>query len=160
MALREKEIRWYYIAIPIILIMFCPMSLLTIKPSPSVDIVAIPANEPSLLSPVSPVFSRCPYFIIYDLKHHRAKYLVNNFADGKHEIGLHVAHLILREKAGIVIGKNVGPEPYEHLSKRGIRIYNGVAINVQDAIYKFQNNQLEKTSGPTGFSKTFKANKL
>lgn len=149
------QLSWYHIAIPIVLILFCPITLLSIRPSVSPYVIAVPANEPSLLSPISPVFSRAPYFVVFDIKDNKAKYLVNNFANGNHEIGLHVTHLLLKERVGIVIGKNVGREPYEHLTRRGVKIYVGLAVNVQEAIYKYANNMLVKTVGPTGFSKTF-----
>ena len=155
--MQNIKLNRYHIAIPIILILFCPIVLVSIKPHISPYIIAVPANEPSLLSPVSPVFSRAPYFVIYDIKNNRAKYLVNNFMNGTHEIGLHVTHLLLREQVGVVIGKNVGREPYEHLTRRGVKIYEGLAVNVQDALYKYVNNALIKTKGPTGFSKIFNA---
>lgn len=149
------RLNWYHIAIPIALILFCPITLLSIRPDVSPYIVAVPANEPSLLSAVSPVFSRAPYFVIFDLEQNKAKYLVNNFANGTHEVGMHVAHLLVREKVGVVIGKNVGREPFEHLSRRGVKVYVGLAVNVQDALSKYTNNMLVRTRGPTGFSKLF-----
>ena len=151
----NTKLKWVLITFPILLILLCPIMLIDIKQHVSPYVIAVPANEPSLLSPVSPVFSRAPYFVIYDVKNNRAKYLVNNFAGGKHEVGLHVAHLLIREQVGIVIGKNIGPEPYGQLQRRGVNIYEGLGINVQDALYRYMNNRLAKTKGPTGFSKIF-----
>lgn len=155
MNLEDIKLSWYHIAIPVILILFCPVIFLSIRQSTSPSIIAIPANEPSLLSPVAPVFSRAPFFIVYDMKNNKAKYLVNNFANATYKAGLQVTHLLLKEKVGVVIAKNVGPEPYGHLTKRGVAVYDGLAMNVQEAVYKYQNNMLIKTKGPTGFSKIF-----
>ena len=155
MKLENFKISWYYIAIPVVLLLFCPVTFLHIRDTVSPYVVAIPANEPSLLSPVAPVFSRAPYFVIYDLRTNREKYLVNKFADAKYKVGLHVTHLIIGEKAGIVIAKNVGAEPYDHLTKRGVTIYDGPAANIQEALNKFRANQLVKINCPTGFSKLF-----
>ncbi len=149
------KVSWYHLAIPIVVILFSPVMLLSFKPHVSPYIVAVPADQASLASPVSPVFARAPYFIIYDLKHNTIKYVVNNFVNGTHEVGLHVAHLIVRERAGIVIGKNVGPEPFEHLTRRGVKVYAGLANSVQEALFKYSTNQLMPTTGPTGFSKSF-----
>lgn len=155
MKMSKITLNWYHIAIPILLIIFCPIALLSIKPHVSPYIIAVAANEPSLLSPVSPVFSRAPYFVIFDIKENRAKYLVNNFANGNHEVGLHVTHLLLSERVGVVLGKNVGREPYEHLTRRGVKIYAALAVNVQEALYKYANKMLVMTAAPTGFSKSF-----
>lgn len=155
--MKKVKINWYYVAVFIALVLFCPITFLSIRPSVSPYIIAIPVNEPSLLSPVSPVFSRAPYFVIFDIRQNKAKYLVNNYANGNHEVGMHVTHLLLREKAGIVIGKNVGREPYEHLTRSGVKVYTGLAVNAQEALYKYVNNMLAQTGGPTGFSKTFAA---
>ena len=151
----EIRVPWYYLAVPLLVIVFSPVMLLSFKPHVSYDIIAVPADQPSMAAPVSPVFARAPYFIIYDMKHRTVKYVVNNFVNGTHEVGLHVAHLIVRERAGIVIGKNVGPEPFEHLTRRGVRIYAGLASSVQEALFKYSTNQLMETAGPTGFSKVF-----
>lgn len=151
------KLNWYHIVIPVVVILFCPITFLSIRPDISRDIIAVPANEPSMLSTLAPVFSRAPYFVIYDIKLNRERYLVNNFANKNYKVGLHVAHLLVDEKAGVVIGKNVGPEPYSQLTRRGVDIYEGMAINVQEAIYKLKNNMLRKINGPTGFSKIFPA---
>ena len=149
------RISWYHLAIPVLLIMFSPVMLLSFRPHVSPDIVAVPAEYASMMSPVSPVFARAPYFVIYDFKHNTAKFVVNNFVNGKHEVGLHVAHLLTRERAGVVIGKNVGPEPFEHLTRRGVKVYAGLANSVQEAFFKYKAGQLIQTAGPTGFSKVF-----
>jgi predicted Fe-Mo cluster-binding NifX family protein len=134
------KLTWYHLAIPILVIIFSPIMLLSFRPHVSYDIAAVPAEFASISSPISPVFSRAPFFVIYDFKHNTVKY---------------VAHLLVRERAGIVIGKNVGPEPFEHLMRRGVRVYAGLANTVQEALFKYSTNQLMQTSGPTGFSKVF-----
>ncbi len=149
------KISWYHIAIPIVFLLFSPVMLLSFKPHVSPYIVAVPAEYASMMSPVPPVFARAPYFVIYDFKHNTAKFVVNNFVNAKHEVGLHVAHLLIRERTGIVLGKNVGPEPFEHLSRRGVKIYTALASNVQEALSKYNAHQLMQTAGPTGFSKVF-----
>jgi predicted Fe-Mo cluster-binding NifX family protein len=149
------KITWYHLLLPVAVLLFCPVMLLSFRPHVSTYIVAVPANQPSLMSPVSAVFARAPYFIVFDFKHNTAKYVVNNFMNGTHEVGLHVAHLLVRERVGVVIGKNVGPEPFEHLTRRGVKVYAGTASNVQEALFKYSSNLLTQTAGPTGFSKVF-----
>ena len=72
------------------------------------------------------------------------KYVPNKYAYGTHEVGLHVTHLLLKEKAGAVIAANIGPQPYEHLGARGVKIYGGAGRTVLDAVRSFQANMLPR----------------
>ena len=148
------------VLVPVLLVMvvlLIPVVFISNRPAVSPYIVAVPADAPSLSSPVSRVFSRAPYFVVYDVQNARAKYLVNGFANGTHEVGLHVAHLLTEEQVGVVIAKNVGPEPYRHLAQNGVKVYEGLAIDVQDAISKYTGNMLILKTGPTGFARIFPA---
>ena len=149
------RLSWYHLAIPIIVILFCPIMLLSFRPHVYYYIVAVPADYPAMTSPVSPVFSRARYFIVYNLKDNSVKTFVNNYANINRGAGLLVAHLLVEEQVGVVIGKNVGPEPFEHLTRRGVKIYTGLANTVEEALFRYRANQLIQLDGPTGFSKTF-----
>ncbi|MBF0386902.1 MAG: NifB/NifX family molybdenum-iron cluster-binding protein [Candidatus Omnitrophica bacterium] len=149
------KLSWYHFLIPIVFLLFSPVMLLSFRPHVFPYVVAVPADEPSLLSPVSPVFSRAPYFAVYDFKHNTAIFVANRFVNTTHEAGLHVARLLVRERVGVVIAKNVGPEPFEHLMRRGVKVFGGLANNVQEALTKYNSGQLTESGGPTGFSKTF-----
>jgi predicted Fe-Mo cluster-binding NifX family protein len=83
------------------------------------------------------------------------KFIPNPYAKGTHEVGLHVTQLLLREKVGTVLAKNVGMEPYSHLSMRGVLIYMGTAATVEEAVYKYKIGVLTRMTGPTGFFKIF-----
>ncbi|MBF0594544.1 MAG: NifB/NifX family molybdenum-iron cluster-binding protein [Candidatus Omnitrophica bacterium] len=151
------KLTWYHFLIPIVFLLFSPIMLLSFRPHVLPYMVAVPADEPSLMSPVAPVFARAPYFAVYDFQHSTAIFVANNFINSTHEAGLHVARLLVRERVGVVIAKNVGPEPFDHLMRRGVKVYGGLATNVQEALVKYRNGQLQQTGGPTGFSKTFPA---
>ncbi|MBF0252451.1 MAG: NifB/NifX family molybdenum-iron cluster-binding protein [Candidatus Omnitrophica bacterium] len=150
-----KNIKWYHLAIAAVIILFSPMIFLFVKPAVSMNIIAIPVDRPSLDAPISPVFSRCQYFIFYDLKRNEATYIVNQYLNTNHEVGMHVTHLVMREKAGIVIARTIGPEPFEHLTARGVEIYKSAAFSVRSAIMQYKTNLLERTNKPTGFFKQF-----
>ena len=152
---KKIKLSWYHLAIPIVVILFCPIMLVSFKPHVYPYIVAVPADYAALTSPVSPVFSRAKYFIVYNFQDNSVKTLLNRYANINRGAGLLVAHLLVEQKVGVVIGKNVGPEPFEHLTRRGVRIFTGLAINVEDALFKFRAKQLIQMNGPTGFSKTF-----
>ena len=152
--MNKKKVKWYYFIFPVIC-MFIPAFFLFVRPSTKPYIVAVPADQAAITSPVSPMFSRAAYFIIYDCRNNTAKSIVNKSATARHEVGLHVTQLLLREKVGTVIAKNVGVEPYTHLSMRGVKIYIGSANSVEEAIYKFKIGVLTCMTGPTGFFKIF-----
>ena len=152
--MRKSKIQWYFFTVPVFC-MFIPALFIFVRPASHSYIVAIPADQPTFSSPVSPVFSRAPYFIIYDSHNNTAKYIVNKYANGNYDVGWQVTKLLLRERIGTVIAKNVGAEPYMHLSMRGVRIYIGSANSVKEAIYKFKIGSLASMIGPTGFFKIF-----
>ncbi len=150
-----KQIGWQYIVIAVVVVIFLPALFIFVRPKTSPYIVAIPVNQPSFTAPISAVFARAKYFVIYDIRTSKATYIFNNYMDSSHEVGLHITHLLLRQKVGIVIAKNVGPEPYGHLSTRGVEIYIGNARTVHDAIYKCKINALTRMNVPTGVFKKF-----
>jgi predicted Fe-Mo cluster-binding NifX family protein len=136
------------LAASVVLVALTPAFFLSVKPRTSACTVAIPANQPSLASAVASQFARCPYLIICDISNDRVKYVPNRFAYRTHEVGLQVTHLLLREKVGAAIAVNIGPEPYEHLSARGVKLYNASGGTVLDAIQSFKARALVRMNGP------------
>lgn len=126
-----------------------PIFGLSIKPKSSPYIVAVPSDGTRLSSNVSTVFGRSPYFLIVDTKKNKFKILENKFRTEKHAVGLRIAYLLLNEKVGIAIAKNIGPEPYNNLTARNIQIYVGNPSTVRDAINQLKNNMLRKADKPT-----------
>lgn len=131
-------------AIILIVVHSMPVCFLRIMPKTQPYIVAVPADQASLGAAVAPMFSRCRYFVVCDLQNNTVKYVPNKYANGTHEVGLHVTHLLLDQKAGVVIAANIGPEPYEHLGSRGVKIYCGAGKTVLDAVRGFQANALQR----------------
>ncbi|MFC1587685.1 NifB/NifX family molybdenum-iron cluster-binding protein [Planctomycetota bacterium] len=147
----NKILKDWFIVILITILVLSPWPILalSIKPKTYPHIVAIPTDGPTLSSGVNPFFARSRYFVIVDLKNNKIKAIKNPFKAEKHAVGLRIAHLLLDEKAGIVIAKNIGPEPFNNLSARGAQIYVGNPNTVQDAITQLNNNMLFKVEKPT-----------
>lgn len=137
-------------AILLAVLIVCPWAILglDIKPKSSADIVVVPSEGPALSSPVSPMFGRSRYFLIINLKNGTVKAVQNRFRLETHAVGLRVAHLLLNEKAGIVIAKRIGPEPFRNLNARGIRIYVGNPTTVEDAVRQLKRKTLAEAKRP------------
>lgn len=113
------------------------------------DRMAIPATRASFDAQVSTVFSRAKYFLIVDLDTNEAHWLTNPYRKAQHAAGLRCAYLLLDEGAGVVLAKHIGPEPYNNLSSRGVRIYTGNPNTVADAIREFRAGALTRVDRPT-----------
>lgn len=143
------RIQWLFIIpLAILVISVLPIFALSIKQMTSARIVAVPADGITFSSNVSSMFSRSPYFVIVDLENKRKKVIKNPFSDVQHGAGLRIAHLLLDEKVGVVIAKNIGPEAYGNLNAWDVRIYVGSCSTVQDAIRRLQNNMLARATKP------------
>lgn len=144
--MNERRMAMLCLAAVIVIIVFhcLPVCFLTIKPKTLPYIVAVPADQASLGATVAPVFSRCRYFVICDIRNNTVKYVPNKYANGTHEVGLHVTHLLLDQKVGVVIAANIGPEPYEHLGARGVKIYCGMGKTILDAVRGLQVDALQR----------------
>ena len=145
----KMRTQWLFIIpLAILVISALPVFTLAIKQRTSAHIVAVPADGVTLASNVSSVFSRSPYFVLVDLDNNKRRAIRNPFSNQAHGAGLRIAHLLLDEKAGVVIAKNIGPEAFGGLNAWDVRVYVGRCSTVQDAIYRLQNNMLVRASGP------------
>jgi len=136
------------IPLAILVISALPIFTLAIKQKTSACIVAVPADGVTLSSNVSSMFSRSPYFVLVDLDNNKRKAIKNPFSNQAHGAGLGITHLLLDEKAGVVVAKSIGPEAFGGLNAWDVRIYVGRCSTVQDAIFRFQNNMLVRATAP------------
>jgi len=111
--------------------------------------MAIPATRAAFDAQVSTVFSRAAYFLIIDLDKNEAHWLANPYRKAKHAAGLRCAYLLLDQGVGVVVGKNIGPEPYNNLSSRNVRIFTGNPRTVADAIRAYRTGALTPVDRPT-----------
>ena len=106
-------------------------------------------------APVSHIFARARYFVVVDLETNSAKTVENPFREAKHAVGVRIAHLLLDEKVGtVVVRKHIGPEPFDNLNDRGVRVLSLGSGSVQDAVDGYRSNtlpQLKAATVPTHF---------
>lgn len=116
--------------------------------------VAVTSTGNSLDSEVSPVFGRCPYFIIVDLEDGEIKgdLPVNNPA--KNEMGgagIKAAQFVANSEAKALISGAVGPNAFDILKQVGIKVYKLESGSVKDNLKLFSEGKLDEiTSSISG----------
>jgi predicted Fe-Mo cluster-binding NifX family protein len=123
-----------------------PTLVLSHSSPPAWYVIAIPVYDGAK---VSPVFSRSPEFAIVDVKANTTRILANPARDRRHGTGLESARLLLEEKVGVVIAREIGPEPFRKLTRRGVGVYVGNPSTVKEAIYQLEGGMLAKAKAPT-----------
>jgi predicted Fe-Mo cluster-binding NifX family protein len=123
-----------------------PTLILSHSSPPAWYVIAIPVYDGAK---VSPVFSRSPQFAIVDVKANTTRIVSNPARDRQHGTGLESARLLLEEKVGVVIAREIGPEPFRKLTRRGVGVYVGSPSTLTEAIYQLRGGMLAKAKAPT-----------
>ncbi len=114
--------------------------------------VAIPVDNPNPEAPVSPIFGRCSYFIIFEVENGKIKShkIIENPAKGAvRGAGIQAAQLIANEGANVLIVGNIGPNAMLALNSAGVRVIPGVpGIPAKEAVEKFLRGELQ-SGAPT-----------
>ncbi len=112
--------------------------------------ICVCATGPDLNSQVSPVFGRCPYFLIIDSKTEEFKAIPNAALQAGRGAGVGAAQIAASEKAGAVICGNFGPNAFSVLQMSGIKIYPGVfGLTIKQAIEKYNKGELKEMKIPS-----------
>jgi predicted Fe-Mo cluster-binding NifX family protein len=107
--------------------------------------ICICATGPNLDSQVSPVFGRCPYFLIIDSETEKFK-VISNIADqAGRGAGVGAAQIAASEGAKAVICGNFGLNAFSVLQMSGIKIYPGaLGLSCKQVLDKFNKGELEE----------------
>ena len=112
--------------------------------------ICVCATGLDLNSQVSPVFGRCPYFLIVDSKTEEFKAIPNPALQTGRGAGVAAAQIAVSEKVGVVICGNFGPNAFSVLQMSGIKIYPGVfGLTVKQAIDKYNKGELKEIKAPS-----------
>jgi len=111
--------------------------------------ICICATGPDLNSEVSPIFGRCPYFLIVDSETEEFKAIPNPALGAGRGAGVGASQLVASEGAGAVICGNFGPNAFSVLQMSGIKIYPGVfGLTIKQAIDKYNKGELKEMKIP------------
>jgi predicted Fe-Mo cluster-binding NifX family protein len=111
--------------------------------------VCVCAAGPDLNSQVSPVFGRCPYFLIVDTKTEEFKAIPNPALQAGRGAGVAASQLAASEGAKAVICGNFGPNAFSVLQMSEIKIYPGIfGLTAKQAIDKYNKGELKEMKVP------------
>jgi len=108
--------------------------------------IAITSVGKSISSKISGVFSRCPYFIIFEIENGKAVKIAtieNLLSDQQGHTGINVAQSMVEKGINAVITGNIGPRALDVLKQFNIDVYLGNGI-VKEVLQKFMKGKLEK----------------
>lgn len=117
-------------------------------PTQDPDKIAIPAEGSDMNAQISKYFGRALHFIIYDLKRDVFWNIPNSFINEQHAAGLRAAAMLVNKRVGVIVAKNIGPEPCKTFNNSKIEIYIGASGTVSDGIKQYNDWKLIKTTKP------------
>lgn len=117
-------------------------------PTQDVNKVALPAKGNDLNAQISEYFGRAPYFIVYDVNRKVFWTISNPFVNEAHAVGLRAGTMLVKKRVGVIVCKNIGPEPIKKFNDSKIEVYIGAEGTVADGIKQYKSNQLILTTKP------------
>ncbi|MBN1583690.1 MAG: NifB/NifX family molybdenum-iron cluster-binding protein [Anaerolineae bacterium] len=112
--------------------------------------VIVTANGTTLESPASPIFGRCPTFILVDTETMQYQAIANPALSAGGGAGIQAAQFVVDQGAQTIVTGNVGPNAFGVLQAAGLSVYVVKEGTVQQAIEAYKAGQLSVASGATG----------
>ncbi|MCE5259142.1 MAG: NifB/NifX family molybdenum-iron cluster-binding protein [Chloroflexi bacterium] len=119
--------------------------------------VMISSNGASLDASVSPVFGRCPYYILVDTDTMAVQMFANPAQEVSGGAGIQSAQFIVEKGAQALITGNVGPNAMEVLSAASICVYRVASGTVAAALEALIQGQLQPLNAATAAADTGKS---
>ena len=114
--------------------------------------IAIPSTGNDQNSEISPIFGRCPFFIIIETEDRRIKNfksIQNSAASAFGGAGIQAAQLIANEGVEVVICGSIGPNAFNVLTQARIKVIDGVfGISVKEAAERFLKGEIKEGGTP------------
>jgi predicted Fe-Mo cluster-binding NifX family protein len=113
--------------------------------------VAVSSTGQGLESQTSPVFGRCPWFVIVEVENGNIKGhkdVQNSAAMQAGGAGIMAAQTVGNEGAKVVISGAVGPRAFGVFQQVGIEAYASTPGTVKDNVMQFVQGKLAKISTP------------
>lgn len=102
-------------------------------------------------SQVSPIFGRCPYFVIYDEKEEKFEVIENDSWQAPRGAGIAATQKLVDLGCQVLITGNVGPNAFYALQSSGIKIYASVSgKTIKKTLEEFEEGRLSEAQMPTG----------
>ncbi|MBN1873405.1 MAG: NifB/NifX family molybdenum-iron cluster-binding protein [Anaerolineae bacterium] len=114
--------------------------------------IVITANGTTLDAPVSPIFGRCPTYLLVDTETMQVEILPNPALTAGGGAGVQAAQFIVEKGAQAVVAGNVGPNAFNVFQAANIPVYQFNAGTVLQAVEAYKAGQLLPTGQATGRS--------
>lgn len=113
--------------------------------------IAVSSTGKGLKSKASPVFGRCNYFIIAEIKDKEIKNSENVKNEGRRMrggVGITAGELIGNKGVDAVITVNIGPRAFSVLKELSVKVYSGIPESVEENINALINEKLDVLENP------------
>lgn len=110
--------------------------------------VVVTAQGTDLDSPTSPIFGRCPAFVIVDSEAMASEGIANASAAAGGGAGIQAAQWVVDQDADAVLSHNVGPNAFAVLGEAGVPVYRIEGGTVREAVQALKDGKLQQVGGP------------
>jgi len=111
--------------------------------------IVVTAIGVDLDAPASPVFGRCPAYILVDTETMQFEAVENPALSAGGGAGIQAAQFIIERGAQAVVTGNVGPNAFGVFQAAGIPVYLFNGGTVRQAVEAYKAGQLSSVSGAT-----------
>lgn len=110
--------------------------------------IAVSSQGETLDAPSSPVFGRCPTYLVVDTETMQYEALPNPAMDQGGGAGIQAAQFVVTQGAEAVLSGNLGPNAFDVLQAAGVPGYLVPEGTVRKAIEAYKAGQLRPMEGP------------
>ncbi|NLG50497.1 MAG: dinitrogenase iron-molybdenum cofactor biosynthesis protein [Chloroflexi bacterium] len=111
--------------------------------------VLVSSTGESLEADVSPIFGRCPFFILVDSDTMEAEAMSNAAIQASGGAGIQASQFAIQQGAQVVLSGNLGPNAMQVLQAAGVVFYPVNGGTVRQAVEAYKSGQLQAQSTPT-----------
>jgi len=112
--------------------------------------IAVTASGQDLDAPTSPVFGRCPTYILVDGETMQFEAVANPALSASGGAGIQAAQFIIGRGAEAIVTGNVGPNAYGVFGAAGVPVYLYNGGTVRQALEAYKAGELQAAGGPSG----------
>ena len=109
--------------------------------------IAVSAQQTGLEAPVSPIFGRCPFFVLVEVEKDEIKLIKsmpNTAAQQLSAAGITAAQLIANEQVQVIITGSMGPRAFQVFNQLNIKVFGAIPGTVKDNVKAFIQGKLKE----------------
>ena len=106
------------------------------------------ADNKGLESSISPIFGRCPFYMLIDPESKEFKIEENPAQSASGGAGVKASQWMIDNEVTAVISGNLGPKAHDVLSSANIPAFKYQSGNIEDTLKAYNGNELESFFEP------------